>query len=126
MSPRVSQLLVALCFVLLVGCVRPGSEEGLAPPKEANGQKSLNSAVPTEIRFVNNSGQTVSTQTVTNLQPGATYFNYNPSIDALPNGFAGAVVVQSSGAKIVGVVNELLGSGAEAGDQLFTYACANA
>jgi von Hippel-Lindau disease tumor supressor len=60
MTRRVSQLLVALCFVLLVGCVRPGSEEGLAPPKEANGQKSLNSAVPTEIRFVNHSGQTVN------------------------------------------------------------------
>ena len=71
-------------------------------------------------------GATVATRTVTNLQPGATYFNYNPGVDELPNGFAGAVVVQSSGAKIVAVVNELLGTGSEAGDQLFTYACANA
>jgi hypothetical protein len=78
------------------------------------------------LSFINSAGQVVSTKTFANLQPGATFFDYNPNNTDLPNGFAGAVVIQSSGAKIVAVVNELLGTGSEAGDQLFTYACANA
>jgi hypothetical protein len=78
------------------------------------------------IAFIDGNGTVVAQDTFANLQPGATYFNYNPNVAALPNGFAGAVVVQSSGAKIVGVVNELLGSGDQAGDQLFTYSCSNA
>jgi hypothetical protein len=78
------------------------------------------------IAFIDGNGAVVAQETFANLQPGATYFNYNPNVAALPNGFAGAVVIQSSGAKIVGVVNELLGTGDQAGDQLFTYSCSNA
>jgi von Hippel-Lindau disease tumor supressor len=53
-------LLAGVCLVLLAGCVRPGAEEDPAPQKEANRLKSLHSAVATEIRFVNHSGQTVN------------------------------------------------------------------
>jgi hypothetical protein len=88
-------------------------------------QNADSAATNLTLTYINGAGATVATRTVTNLQPGATYFSYSPSIDELQNGFAGAVVVQSSGAKIVAVVNELLGTGSESGDQLFTYACAN-
>jgi len=88
-------------------------------------QNADSTATNLTLTYVDGSGNTVTTKTVTNLAPGATYFNYNPGIDELPNGFAGAVVIRSSGAKIVAVVNELLGTGSEAGDQLFTYACSN-
>lgn len=78
------------------------------------------------LTYVDANGNTVTSKTVTGLQPSATYFNYNPSVEELPNGFAGGLIITSSGPKIVAVVNELLGTGNEAGDQLFTYACANA
>jgi hypothetical protein len=74
------------------------------------------------LTYVNAAGQTVDTVSVQNLQPGATYFSFTPGLANLADGFVGAVVIQSTGAKIAAVVNELLGTGA-AGDQLFTYNC---
>ncbi|HEY3110408.1 MAG TPA: hypothetical protein VGL23_16735, partial [Chloroflexota bacterium] len=89
-------------------------------------QNADTTATNLQLNFINSGGATVATRTVNNLPPGATYFNYNPGMVELPDGFAGAVVIQSSGnAKIVAVVNELFGTGAEAGDQLFTYSCSN-
>jgi hypothetical protein len=88
-------------------------------------QNADSAATNLTLTYIDSNGNTVTTQTVSNLAPGATYFNYNPGIDALANGFNGSVVIKSSGAKIVAVVNELLGAGDQAGDQLFTYACSN-
>jgi hypothetical protein len=77
------------------------------------------------LSYVDTSGRPVHTATVANLAPGATFFNYTPSNEALPDGFSGGVVITSSGERIVAVVNELRGTGERSGDQLFTYACAN-
>jgi hypothetical protein len=77
------------------------------------------------LAYADASGRTLLAQTLTNLQPGASYFNYTPSNFDLPDGFSGSLVVQAAGQKIVGVVNELLGSGDRPGDQLFTYTCDN-
>jgi hypothetical protein len=88
-------------------------------------QNADTAATNLTLTFMNGAGQVVATRTVTGLQPGATFFDYNPNIAELPNGFAGAVVITSSGGKIAAIVNELLGAGDVSGDQLFTYACSN-
>ena len=69
-------------------------------------------------------GQTVATATVQNLQPNSGFLLYSPNA-ALPEGFNGAAIVTSSGAPIIGLVNQTEGTGAGAGDELLTYACAN-
>ena len=78
------------------------------------------------VTYVDAQGQTVSFRSVTGLGPGGSMLFYSPgSSENLPAGFLGGAIVQSSGGKIVGVVNELYGTGDQAGDQLFTYSCAN-
>ncbi|TAK22402.1 MAG: hypothetical protein EPO26_11955 [Chloroflexota bacterium] len=76
------------------------------------------------IQYVDANGTAVASVSVTGLAANSGHVRYNPN-DAIPVGFNGAVVVTSSGAPIIGVVNELLGGGDVAGDQLFTYACSN-
>jgi hypothetical protein len=78
------------------------------------------------IQYVGPGGQVASSVTIGGLQPNATAFRYSPALtENLPDGFLGSAVVASSGEPIVAVVNELFGTGSEAGDQLFTYACSN-
>jgi hypothetical protein len=77
------------------------------------------------LQYADGNGRTVLAQTLQNVQPGASWFNYTPSNSDLPEGFSGSLTVQSSGQKIVAVVNELLGNGDRPGDQLLTYSCDN-
>jgi hypothetical protein len=76
------------------------------------------------LQYKNAAGAVVATKTSPSIPAGATHFRYNPN-DDLTTGFNGTVLITSSGSKIVATVNELLGAGSEAGDQLFTYNCAN-
>jgi hypothetical protein len=55
MSRYAPGLLVAVCLSFLAGCVRPTEDRH---PKE-EGLRSVHSAVEAQIRFVNQSGQTV-------------------------------------------------------------------
>jgi hypothetical protein len=78
------------------------------------------------VTYVNAQGQTVAFRSVSNLGPGGSTLLYSPSsTENLPVGFLGAAIVQSSGGKIVGIVNELYGTGDQPGDVLFTYGCVN-
>lgn len=82
------------------------------------------SATNLTISYIGSNGQTVATGTVNDLQPNSGVGRYTPN-ESLPVGFNGAAVVTSSGSPIIGVVNETLGIGDTAGDDLFTYACSN-
>lgn len=82
---------------------------------------------PTDLTIVYTGpgGVTALTQNVTGLPSGANHFSYTPGNATLPAGFSGAVTVTSTSQRIVAMVNELLGTGSEQGDQLFTYRCDN-
>lgn len=73
-----------------------------------------------------NSATNAVEKTVTGItiQPNATHFRFNPN-DGLSTGFNGSVTVTSNGAKIVALVNQRTGAANDAGDALYTYACAN-
>ena len=76
------------------------------------------------IQYIGSNGQAVATVNVSGLGANSGVVRYTPN-ESLPAGFNGAAVITSSGSPVIAVVNELLGTGSEPGDQLFPYACSN-
>lgn len=77
------------------------------------------------LTYTNSATSTVEkTVTGITIQPNATHFRFNPN-DNLSANFNGSVTVTSTAAKIVALVNQRTGAANDAGDALYTYACAN-